>query len=147
MSKRILIVDDDASLLVAMSTRLGAAGYEVTQAQDAVQAVRFAREQRPDLLVLDVNLPAGDGFTVLERIREIPEMDQTPVIYITGDRSVGVSAGVAEVGAIAILYKPFETAQLLESVAHASGGDGVETIRALDSLQAAADAYIRLRAS
>ena len=69
--RRILIADDDRNLLQALTVRLDAAGYDVITTQDAYQALDFARKHRPDLLLLDINMPAGSGFSVHERIAKV----------------------------------------------------------------------------
>ena len=81
---RILIADDDPSLLDSLSIRLTAEGYEVFRAQDGYQALAFARTHMPDLLLLDISMPAGDGFSVHERLKKFAMMRQTPIIYVTG---------------------------------------------------------------
>ena len=145
---RILIVDDDARLLAALRTRLLTAGFEVIEAQDAVQAVRFARECAPDAIVLDVNLPAGDGFTVHERLDEVLDLSRTPILFMTGDRSTRISYGAAEAGAATVLYKPFESRTLIDVLHRALGTEDATATQhqALADLQAAADQFNRAKA-
>lgn len=111
--KKILIADDDHGFLNALTIRLEATGYEVIASQDSYQALQFARENRPDLLLLDINMPAGDGFTVQERLKNIPELASIPVIYITGDTSGQTTFNARMHGAFAVLHKPFELENLL----------------------------------
>jgi CheY-like chemotaxis protein len=68
-AKKILIVDDDEHLLLGLAAKLKAKGYAVVSAMDGVAAVAVARQESPDLILLDLGLPAGDGFLVLERLR------------------------------------------------------------------------------
>lgn len=115
ISKRtILIADDDPRFLGALRTRLVAEGFEVSTAQDAYQAIDLARRTRPDLLVLDVNMPAGNGFSVQERLKNIAGLQETPVIFVTGDCSV-MSRSTTHPGTD-VLRKPFDTAELLSAV-------------------------------
>ncbi|RXH54754.1 response regulator [Granulicella sibirica] len=66
--KKILVVDDDPEMRLALKIRLRANNYEVEAAEDGVSAIAEARRRQPDLILLDLGLPAGDGFTVLERL-------------------------------------------------------------------------------
>ena len=146
MSKKtILVADDNFQLLRALSVRLEAEGYRVVEAQDAIQAVSAARQCNPDLLILDINMPAGDGFTILQRIQAIDELHDVPVIYLTGERSARVINGARKSGAFAVIYKPFDTDQLILTVAEKLGATALITDRALEDLQNAADQWIATR--
>ncbi|MBT8484564.1 MAG: response regulator [Phycisphaerales bacterium] len=112
---KLLIADDDRSLLQALGIRLAAAGYEVIAAVDGYQAVHFAQEHHPDIVVLDIHMPAGDGFSVQERMRKHCELHGTPVVYLTGDRTAEVRSMAEERGA-ALVYKPFDTGELLATI-------------------------------
>jgi two-component system response regulator GlrR len=114
MTKKILIADDDRDLLASLSIRLQAAGYEVCAVQDSYQAVAQARRSAPDVLVLDINMPAGDGFTVQDRVDRMSTVHHVPVIY--GERSERVASLVRSKHAFAVLYKPFDTAELLQAI-------------------------------
>lgn len=115
-AKTILIADDDTGLLEALAVRLEAEGFEVISTRDAYQALAIARRDRPDLLLLDINMPAGNGFSVQERIGKIEELAGTPIIYITGEEPGTVDRTALELGAFAVVHKPFETAALLDTV-------------------------------
>lgn len=116
MTKKILIADDDRDLLASLSIRLQAAGYDVCAVQDSYQAVAQARRSAPDVLVLDINMPAGDGFTVQDRVDRMSTVHHVPVIYLTGERSERVASLVRSKHAFAVLYKPFDTAELLQAI-------------------------------
>jgi DNA-binding response OmpR family regulator len=110
---RILIVDDDRDLLRGLTVRLKANGYEVGFAVDSISAMSAARENRPDVLILDIGLPGGDGFTVLDRFRSVTSLSAVPVIILTAtdpaiNRERALSAGVA-----AFLQKPADNQELL----------------------------------
>lgn len=80
----------------------------------------MARKESPDLILLDLGLPAGDGFVVMERMRAIPELEMVPVIVITArDRSAGERA--VELGAFSLFLKPFDAAELLSGIRQALG--------------------------
>jgi len=119
MTRKILIADDDHALLTSLAVRLRSEGYEVVCAQDGYQAVEQARRVGPDVIILDVHMPAGDGFTVQDRLDKMSDFAGTPVIYLTGERSEHVRALVEAHGAFALLLKPFDTGDLLATVREA----------------------------
>jgi DNA-binding response OmpR family regulator len=110
---RILIVDDDEHIAKALSIRLRANGYEVEQAFDGPDAVRRVASFRPDLVVMDVNMPAGGGVLAAERIAE---QSDCPVIFVTASTQPEIRASVEGVGAAGLFEKPLDTARFLEHV-------------------------------
>src|SRR4051794_40029821 len=95
-ARRILVVDDEDNLRSMLVAALKYEGYDVTQAADGAAGLRAARETKPDLIVLDVMMPALDGFAVVKRLREAG--DRTPVIFLTArdsseDRVTGLNLG------------------------------------------------------
>ena len=107
----VLIIDDDTRLLQAMGIALELQGYRVLQAQDAYQGLATACREHPDALVIDVNLPAGDGFSIQSRLRTTTGW-HIPVIYMTGDSSETVKQTALRVGAHEVLQKPFHSSEL-----------------------------------
>ena len=79
----ILIVDDDPNHIKFLSAWLRAAGYVPLVAVDGLQAVTIARRQRPDLVLLDIGLPGGGGYSVLRRIKEMPALSDIPVVVLS----------------------------------------------------------------
>jgi DNA-binding response OmpR family regulator len=71
--KKILLIDDDEDVVHALNVRLRSKGYQVAVAGDAIAAVSTARKEKPDLIVLDIGLPGGDGFLVMQRIKALHE--------------------------------------------------------------------------
>ncbi len=118
---KILIADDEPKLLRAIETRLKHEGYRVITSQDAYQALALARHELPELLLLDVNMPAGDGFSVQDRIESIKELKDVPVIYMTGESPGAIDQKAQDHGAFGIVHKPFETAELLNMIQDALG--------------------------
>lgn len=112
----ILIADDDVKLLVALRVRFESEGYQVIVAQDAYQALERAGRDVPDLLLLDINMPAGNGFSVQERVAKMEHLANVPVVYITGENPGEVDRTARSLGAAAIVHKPFDTDALLETV-------------------------------
>ncbi len=125
--QKILIADDDKKLIQMLAVQLRREGYQVISVQDGYQALDFACREEPDLLLLDVNMPAGDGFSVQERLLKMPRFATIPVIYLTGERSDRVTNSSSDVGAFAVIHKPFEMPQLLEKVRAALGQAGPVT--------------------
>ena len=119
--KKILIVDDDQDLVLGLSLRLKASGYHVTSASDGASAVEMARKEGPELVILDLGLPAGDGFVVLQRIKEIAGLKMTPVIVLSGRDPTGNEDRVRDAGATAFLQKPPDNRELLATIRHALG--------------------------
>jgi len=117
---KILVVDDDASLRMAMARTLGNAGYEVSVAGDAVAAVSTAVHETPDLVLLDIGLPAGSGVVVLERLRNIVSTSLVSVVVITGSR-LDYDRGLTlqELGCNIVLTKLVASADLLDAVSRA----------------------------
>ena len=116
---RILVADDDAALLQALRKRLESLDVDVITATDGYCSLAQARRHQPDLLILDVNMPAGDGFSVQERLREIDGMATVPVIYLTGDQSERLDVLADEIGGFALLHKPFNVKELLSVIVEA----------------------------
>jgi two-component system response regulator ArlR len=119
--KKILIVEDDENIAKALSIRLKNAGYEVTVAPDALAAVETAVKKAPDLVLLDISLPAGSGFSVAERIQSlIPTA--TPLIFLTASKKPGLREKAKELGAAAFFQKPYEWDDLLGAIQLALAG-------------------------
>src|SRR5688572_5791048 len=84
--QRILVVEDDTSILGILVVRLKAAGYEVFAAMDGLQGLKQAVEHKPDLVLMDIWMPIGMGFSVAERLR-ILELEHIPIIFMTASQS------------------------------------------------------------
>ena len=111
---RILIVDDEPDMRLAVRNVLKLRGYEIAEAGDGPAALAIARENRPDLVLLDMRLPGMDGIEVLEGLKKID--DTVPVVMITGYGHIQSAVDVMKLGASEYLQKPFENAQLVETV-------------------------------
>jgi len=109
----ILIADDNAGMLTAIGVRLEQCGYNVLRATDAYHAFNHAVRERPDLLILDIHMPAGEGFSVIERINGIQGAKRVPFLFLTGDSDPGLARRADQLGAFALLRKPFATRELL----------------------------------
>ena len=117
-AKTVLIVEDDQDQTMLLASLLKRNGYDVISAPDAVFAITTARNERPDLILLDIRLPGGDGFLVLQRLQAIAELTTTPVIVMTAfDKYVEGTA--LKAGAVAFLKKPIDKNLLLATVRRA----------------------------
>lgn len=114
--KTVLVVEDDRSISMAISMSLKAMGYEIITASDAVTAVAQARKLRPDVVVLDINLPGGDGFTVAERLQQMVQSSAIPVIFITASKQSGLRERAEALGAVHFLEKPFGVTELADAI-------------------------------
>jgi two-component system KDP operon response regulator KdpE len=111
--RKILIVDDNADIRLGMQLRLKANQYETLFAADALSAVAEAHKHRPDLIVLDLGLPGGDGFTVMESLKETPFLAAIPVVVVSARDTPGNQNRAHAAGAKAYLQKPVNDAELL----------------------------------
>ena len=113
--KHILIIEDDRKIALALTLRLKAAGYEVTTTYDALTGLNAAVHTPPDLALLDVCLPIGNGFTLSERIQTLLPRP-TPIIFITASRQPGFRQKANELGAAGYFEKPYEAEELLAAI-------------------------------
>ncbi len=119
--KKILIVDDDQDLLHALRVRLKSHGFRVHFASDAVLAVHLALKIKPDLIILDIGLPGGDGYLTMERLRSKPALAHVPIIIISaGDASLHQDKALLA-GADAFFPEPIDHHQLLVAIQKALG--------------------------
>jgi DNA-binding response OmpR family regulator len=116
MAKKILIVDDDADTVLLLASRLRANKFDVMVAHDAVQAVDKAIHEKPDLILLDMKMPAGGGISVMDSLRNSAETVLIPVIVITAYPSLELQRQVKEMGAIGFISKPFTAEDLLPRI-------------------------------
>jgi len=119
-NKTILVVDDDPEVRLSLQVRLKAARYEVIFAEDGVTSIAETRKHRPDLILLDLGLPAGDGFSVLENLKTNLGMSSIPVIVISGRDSMS-RARALKAGAKAFLQKPVDSTRLMSVIGQALG--------------------------
>ena len=117
--KQILIIDDDADVRYGLNMRLRAHGYDTAFAPDAVNALIEARRTQPDLIILDLGLPGGSGFTVMHRLRNIATLASTPVIILPARDPQNNEEQALQAGAVAFLSKPVDNDRLIAAIARA----------------------------
>ena len=116
MTKRVLIVDDEPSILISVEFLMKREGYEVSVARDGDLALERIREERPDLVVLDVMMPKLNGFEVCEAVRADPGLSGVRILMLTAKgREAEMTKGLS-VGADAYIAKPFSTRDLVDRV-------------------------------
>ena len=113
---RILVVDDEPDIVRSLSIRLGSVGYEVSTATDGLSATRKAIEEQPDLILLDIGMPGGNGHEVVERLGNISGTCHIPVIYLTACTADEDFRKAREGGVRKFITKPFDPDILLAAV-------------------------------
>ena len=116
MAKKILVADDEPEIVQALQIRLKEAGYEVVVAFDVIQTIYQAHKEKPDLIILDIRMPAGDGIGVYEKLKISSETAVIPVIFITAYANDEIVKKVSEMGAEGFFAKPFSVDKLLIKV-------------------------------
>ncbi|TMH91950.1 MAG: response regulator [Betaproteobacteria bacterium] len=112
---RILIVDDDKSMLQLLKRHLSNAGYKVLTAEDGVAAGRHVLKARPDLIIADVGMPYMDGYELVAALKADSATRDIPIVFLTSKEDVADYA--KQLGAVAYLHKPVLADRLLEIVA------------------------------
>lgn len=117
MSKpKILVVDDDPDLVRAMRLRLRANNYEVATATDGYSAIASAQKERPSLIILDLGLPVGDGFVVLDRLQNSDALAGIPVIVLSARDPQTNEERALKAGAAAFFQKPADNDELMNVI-------------------------------
>jgi DNA-binding response OmpR family regulator len=116
MAKKILIADDEPNIVISLEFLLKREGYDVVVAHNGAEALEQVRVERPDLAILDVMMPARNGFEVCQDLRQDPEFRDLRIMMLTAKgRDTEVSKGLA-LGADVYMTKPFSTRELLAKV-------------------------------
>src|ERR1700675_1332384 len=113
---KILVVDDDPDLGRALRLRLRANQYEVTTASDGYSAIATAQKERPALIILDLGLPVGDGFVVLDRLQNNDTLSSVPVIVLSARDPQSNQERALKAGAAAFLQKPADNDELMNVI-------------------------------
>jgi CheY-like chemotaxis protein len=119
--KKVLIVEDENLQLTSVAKRLKSAGFEVAAARDGVSTISTGRKEQPDIILLNLGSPAGDGFVVLQRLQLIIQTATIPVIVVSSRTPVGNKEAALNAGAIGYLQKPVATEVLVKAVRDALG--------------------------
>lgn len=122
--KSILIIEDDPKIISALEIRFNAAGYTVERASDGATGLSKAL-QKPDLVLLDIALPAGDGLQLAQKLKARPETRHIPIVFITASKDPDLRAKAMDLGAAGLFEKPYDAEELLAVAAHALGETGM----------------------
>jgi DNA-binding response OmpR family regulator len=110
---KILCIDDDRLLLGLVKDAIEVHGYEALTAPDGPSGMALAKEQRPDVILLDVMMPKMSGFEVCQRLREDPNLKRTPIIIMTAMTDPALKSKGSEAGANLAIPKPFNPTQII----------------------------------
>ncbi|MGC4074679.1 MAG: response regulator [Nibricoccus sp.] len=120
----ILIIDDDSGVRGVLKTMLERSGYEVMTGASGVDGLTAARARRPDLVLLDIEMPGMNGFDVCSLIKTDTALRSVPVVIMTGRPTAGIPARVQAVGAMDLITKPFDRNILLKKISTCLAADG-----------------------
>jgi two-component system cell cycle response regulator DivK len=116
VTKRILIIEDQEDNRAIMRDLLSGAGFELIEAMDGAEGVKLAQSERPDLILMDIQLPIIDGYEATRQIRAIVDLKSIPIIAVTSYALSGDEAKAREAGCNGYVAKPFSPRQLLAKV-------------------------------
>ena len=116
MTQRILIIEDQEDNRAIMRDVLSTAGYALIEAVDGAEGVRLARSERPDLILMDIQLPVLDGYEATRQIRAVADLKSVPIIAVTSYALSGDEAKSREAGCDGYVAKPFSPRELLARV-------------------------------
>ena len=116
MPKKVLIVEDNELNMKLFHDLLEAQGYEVLETREGLQALSLAREHRPDLILMDIQLPEISGLEVTKWLKEDDELASIPVVAVTAFAMKGDEEKIREGGCEAYIAKPISVANFLETV-------------------------------
>jgi two-component system cell cycle response regulator DivK len=116
MSKRILVVEDQDDNRRIIRDLLTSAGYELIEAEDGEAGVRLAASERPDLILMDIQLPLLDGYEATRRIKTDPKLRPIPIIVVTSYALSGDDQKAIAAGCDAYVAKPFSPRELLATI-------------------------------
>ena len=114
--KKVLVVEDDKKISMALKIRLRSAGFQVLQAFDTVGGTSMAKKYQPEVILLDISMPGGDGFDVAERVRDVIG-SSAAIIFVTAHKEPEFRKRAMEFGAAGFFEKPYDSQALLDAVA------------------------------
>jgi two-component system, cell cycle response regulator DivK len=116
MTRRILVAEDQEDNRQILRDLLASAGYEMIEAVDGAEAVAAAKRERPDLILMDIQLPLLDGYEATRRIKADPELKNIPIIVVTSYALSGDEVKARAAGADAYVTKPYSPRLLLAKI-------------------------------
>jgi len=116
MTKRILVVEDQEDNRQILRDLLGSAGYDLIEAENGEEAIAAVAKHRPDLILMDIQLPVMDGYEATRRLKADPEFKKIPVIVVTSYALSGDEGKAREAGCDAYVTKPYSPRLLLAKI-------------------------------
>lgn len=113
---KVLVVDDHPASRMTAAALLAVEGYEVLEAENGPAALNKVIENKPDVILLDVMMPGMDGPETLRELRKFPELEQTPVVFMTAKVQPQEVQEYLAMGALAVIAKPFDPMTLAEEL-------------------------------
>jgi DNA-binding response OmpR family regulator len=126
-AKKILIIEDDPTQLTMVAKRLKTAGYNVVGARDGISAVSTARKEQPDMVLLDLGIPGGDGFVVMQRLQTLISTSTIPIIVLSSQSPSLMAEKAKRAGATAYMHKPVNFDELFKLITEAIGAPELST--------------------
>lgn len=112
MASTILIIDDDPDIVRVLERDMRDEGYTVVSGHDGQMALNLARSRRPDLMIMDVQMPMTSGLKALEFLRKTPETKNIPIIFLSGARSDMIYPAIANAHRVSFIKKPIDLEQI-----------------------------------
>jgi CheY-like chemotaxis protein len=119
VSRRVLVIDDEGDIRLLMRVMLRQAGVEVEEASSASEGLERLRTSEPDLVLLDIRLPDGDGFEILEQMKQSGQIERVPVVMVSAHSTPSTRLRALAEGAAGYVTKPFTGTELLSAVERA----------------------------
>src|SRR5580765_7374911 len=111
--KKILIIEDDPKIARALKIRFESNGYQTAMASDAVRGANLALQVQPDLIILDIGLPDGNGLQLAKKFQGQPETQHTPIIFVTASKDPNLRQQAMEMRIAGLFDKPYDPEELL----------------------------------
>jgi two-component system, cell cycle response regulator DivK len=117
MGEKILYIEDSPSNRLLVTRILLVEGYEVLEASEGLEGIEMARSERPDLILMDMNLPEVDGYELTEKVKADPELADIPVVAMTANVMQGDREKALQAGCVGYIPKPIDVDSLPDQVA------------------------------
>jgi len=115
-NQKILVVEDNPTNLKLIKSLLGLGKYEVLEAMDATTGIQLAQQHKPDLILMDIQLPGMDGLTATRELKKNPAFENIPIVAITAHAMQGDDTKALEAGCAGYISKPVDTRNFLQKV-------------------------------
>lgn len=114
MSYHVLVIDDDSGITKALSIRLGANGFRVSCSSKGISGLEAAKQDPPDIIVLDIRMPDIDGFEVHSCLKANPALSHIPVVLLSANLQETARTRAAEAGVTRLISKPYDAGALID---------------------------------